>query len=61
LQLREQGISNLSHLLATQQPPDSRIDIVRRLWLENLEETWRTLDLLEKVSIAPKHPSTLMA
>lgn len=61
LQLREKGISNLSHLLATQQQPDARIDIVRRLWLENLEETWRTLDLLEKVSIAPKHPSTLMA
>lgn len=61
LQLREQGISNLSQLIATQQQPDARIDIVRRLWLENLDETWRTLNLLEKFNSAASTPSRLMA
>ena len=61
LKLREQGLSNLSQLLATQQQPDSRIDIVRRLWLENLKETWRTLELLEKFGSSPKHASALTA
>lgn len=49
IQLQEGGITHLAGLLAGQQPHDARIDIVRRLWQQDYDDTWRTLDLLEKV------------
>ncbi|QKJ87132.1 Flavin-containing monooxygenase [Paramixta manurensis] len=47
--LQEQGLQGIAALFAAQQSHDKRIDVVRRLWLQNFDETWRTLDLLEKV------------
>ncbi|MFT4274506.1 MAG: NAD(P)/FAD-dependent oxidoreductase [Pantoea sp.] len=61
IQLREQGIPNIASLLAAQQPHEARIDIVRRLWQANLDETWRTLDLLETMHSSLLHNASLTA
>lgn len=47
--LREKGIKGLTALIADQQEPDSRIDIVRRIWQQNYDDTKKTLCLLEKI------------
>ncbi|TKI06994.1 flavin-containing monooxygenase [Martelella alba] len=51
MKLQTRGLKNLAALLASQQQPDARIDIVRRLWQQNYDETDKTLDLLEKVHV----------
>ncbi|WP_322052822.1 flavin-containing monooxygenase [Paraburkholderia bannensis] len=44
--LREQGVTDLAQRFSTEQSPDSRIDIIRRVWQQNLDETRRSLDAL---------------
>lgn len=49
IKLQQQGVNNIAALMAEHQQPDTRIDIVRRLWQQNFDDTVKTLDLLEKV------------
>ena len=51
IELQEKGVKGITSLIASQQTADSRIDIVRRIWQQNVDETWKTLDLLEKVHV----------
>jgi len=44
--LREAGIGGIAKTFAQLQTPDARIDIVRRIWLENVEHTHAQLDAL---------------
>lgn len=44
--LREQGVTGLADHFSRTQDADSRIDIVRRLWQQNLDETGRALDAI---------------
>jgi len=47
LQLRENGITGLAKTFAKLQPADNRIDIVRRIWQENVELTKAQLNTLD--------------
>lgn len=49
IKLQQQGIKGIAALFAEQQTAEDRIDIVRRLWQENYNETWTALTLLEKL------------
>jgi len=46
LRLRESGVSGLAKTFARLQVADNRIDIVRRIWQENVELTQAQLDTL---------------
>ncbi len=49
IRLSRLGVSNIAELMAEHQQPDDRIDIVRRLWQQNYDDTVKTLELLEKI------------
>jgi len=46
IRLRESGITGIASTFAKLQTPESRIDIVRRFWLENVDQTHAQLDAL---------------
>lgn len=50
IELKQQGMRNLAGLFARQQVAEARIDIVRRIWQQNMDETHRTLDMLTSLS-----------
>jgi NADPH-dependent 2,4-dienoyl-CoA reductase/sulfur reductase-like enzyme len=45
--LRERGVKDIAAHFARVQTPDSRIDIVRRFWQQNVDDTLQQLDLLD--------------
>jgi len=47
LRLRENGLTGLAQTFAKLQPADNRIDIVRRIWQENIDLTKAQLDTLD--------------
>jgi cation diffusion facilitator CzcD-associated flavoprotein CzcO len=55
LTLRERGMQGLAAKFAQLQPADSRIDIVKREWLSNYQDTQRQLDVLE-LALQPGTP-----
>ena len=55
LTLRERGMQGLAAKFAQLQPADSRIDIVKREWLSNYQNTQRQLDVLE-LALQPGTP-----
>ncbi|MBN3808524.1 NAD(P)-binding domain-containing protein [Paraburkholderia sp. Ac-20347] len=54
--LREQGVEGLASRISKEQDAESRIDIVRRVWQQNLDETRRTLE-----TIAQQHASSAVS
>jgi len=46
IRLRESGVGGIANTFAQLQIPDARIDIVRRIWLENVEATHAQLHAL---------------
>lgn len=53
--LRERGVNDLAAHFARVQTPDSRIDIIRRFWQQNFDQTQQQLDAFD----APAgHPET---
>ena len=54
LRIRERGGPPLARHFAAIEPGESRIDIVRKLWLKQMERAGRTLDRLER-SVAATH------
>ncbi|NIE63357.1 NAD(P)/FAD-dependent oxidoreductase [Burkholderia sp. Ax-1719] len=54
--LREQGVTNLAGHFGSTQDAESRIDIIRRVWQQNFDETRRALD-----TIAQQHASSTVS
>jgi len=46
IHLRQSGVTGLARTFARWQTPDTRIDIVRRIWQENVDKTHAQLDAL---------------
>ena len=60
LALRAAGMKGLAAKFAQLQPAESRIDIVKREWLANYQDTQRQLDVLE-LTLQPSAPRPQLA
>jgi hypothetical protein len=47
LAMRERGVKDIAAHFARLQTPESRIDIVRRIWQQNLDATLQQLDVFD--------------
>ncbi|MDN7177355.1 NAD(P)/FAD-dependent oxidoreductase [Caballeronia sp. SEWSISQ10-4 2] len=55
----ERGVNDLAERFEHLQTAESRIDIVRRFWQQNLDETYQQLDVFEQPTVAAEAESDL--